>query len=128
VLQLFDVIYRDSADDWNFVEPPGGGLPDDDASDFSVYYPLIKAGHYEGINTSLAEIHDKKRNLKRNGTLIAKVKPGDPRTMGQKRLWYASDWRTYHLSDHLPLWVALNIDFTTGYLDDTIEQAGAAGG
>lgn len=126
VLDLFDVIYRASPDDWNFVDPPGGALPDDDGSDFSVYYPLVKAEHYEGINASLAETHDKKRNLKRDGTTIKRVVKGDPRSMGDKRLWYASEWRTYHLSDHLPLWVALDIDFATGYLDDTIKQAGAA--
>ncbi len=128
VLELFDVIYRASPDDWNFVDPPGGALPDDDGSDFSAYYPLVKAGHYEGINSSLAEIHDKVRNLERDDGSIKRVERGDLRTMGEKRLWYASEWRTYHLSDHLPLWVALDIDFTTGYLDDTIKQAGAAAG
>ena len=47
---------------------------------------------------------------------------GDPRSMGEKRLWYATEWRTYHLSDHLPLWVALDVDFASDYLDDTIKQ------
>jgi hypothetical protein len=123
VLKLFDVIYRASSDDWNFVDTPGGALPDDDFSDFSVYYPLVKAEHYEGINASLAKTHDKKRNLKRDGTTVKTVVKGDPRNIGDKRLWYASEWRTYHLSDHLPLWVALDIDFTTGYLNDTIKQS-----
>jgi hypothetical protein len=97
VLKLFDVIYRASSDDWNFVDTPGGALPDDDFSDFSVYYPLVKAEHYEGINTSLAETHDKKRNLKRDGTTVKTVVKGDPRNIGDKRLWYASEWHTYHL-------------------------------
>ncbi len=79
VLKLFDVIYRASSDDWNFVDTPGGALPDDDFSDFSVYYPLVKAEHYEGINASLAETHDKKRNLKRGGTTVKTVVKGDPR-------------------------------------------------
>lgn len=31
--------------------------------------------------------------------------------------YYLSDWRTFHGSDHLPLWVELQIDFSDGYLD-----------
>lgn len=126
VLRLFDVVYRASQDDWDFVDPPGGGLPADPDSDFATYLPLIEAGHYDGLNPALVQTHDKKRNLKRNGVTVKTVHKGDPRTAGEKRLWYASEWRTYHLSDHLPLWVALEIDFASGYLDDTI--AGAGGG
>ena len=121
-LELFDVIYRASQDDWDFVAPHGGGLPQDAESDFAAYLPLIEAGHYEGINTDLAKTHDKKRVLKRDGAVVRRVKKGDPRSMGEKRLWYASEWRTYHLSDHLPLWVALETDFASGYLDDTIAE------
>jgi len=29
-----------------------------------------------------------------------------------------STWRTYQMSDHLPMWVELHIDFTREYLDD----------
>jgi hypothetical protein len=38
-------------------------------------------------------------------------------------LWYATELLIYHLSDHLPLWVALAVDFATDYVDDTISQA-----
>jgi hypothetical protein len=123
VLELFDVIYRASQDDWDFIDPPGGGLPDDPESDFAAYLPLIEAGHYEGLNLELPKTHDKKRNLKRGRTKIRTVVKGDPRSMGAKRLWYTTEWRTYHLSDHLPLWVALDVDFASDYLDDTIAQA-----
>lgn len=30
--------------------------------------------------------------------------------------YYLSEWRTYHASDHLPLWVELEIDFAKEYL------------
>jgi hypothetical protein len=29
-----------------------------------------------------------------------------------------STWRTYQMSDHLPMWVELHIDFTQEYLDE----------
>lgn len=31
--------------------------------------------------------------------------------------YYLSDWRTFHGSDHLPLWVELQIDFSKDYLE-----------
>ncbi|OHV72830.1 hypothetical protein LCM4579_11115 [Ensifer sp. LCM 4579] len=34
-----------------------------------------------------------------------------------RRDYYLKDWRTYQISDHLPLFVELDIDFATAYLD-----------
>lgn len=34
----------------------------------------------------------------------------------RQQAYYASEWRTYHASDHLPLWVELEIDFSDAYL------------
>ena len=34
--------------------------------------------------------------------------------------YYADEWRTYQMSDHYPLWVELDIDFTEDYLDRLI--------
>jgi hypothetical protein len=31
--------------------------------------------------------------------------------------YYLREWRTFHGSDHLPLWVELEIDFSDKYLD-----------
>ncbi len=38
---------------------------------------------------------------------------------GRKALekYYLGEWRTFHASDHLPLWVELDIDFSADYLD-----------
>ena len=33
------------------------------------------------------------------------------------RNFYLSDWRTFHCSDHLPLWVELEVDFSGNYLE-----------
>jgi hypothetical protein len=35
-----------------------------------------------------------------------------------REAYYLEEWRTFQLSDHLPLWVALDVDFTEDYLDN----------
>lgn len=34
--------------------------------------------------------------------------------------YYQNTWRTYQMSDHLPMWVALKIDFAEQYLQDLV--------
>jgi len=34
--------------------------------------------------------------------------------------YYLSEWRTFQMSDHFPLWVVLETDFTDKYLDSLI--------
>ncbi len=36
---------------------------------------------------------------------------------GDQRAYYADKWRTWQLSDHLPMWVQLKVDFTDAYLE-----------
>jgi endonuclease/exonuclease/phosphatase family metal-dependent hydrolase len=35
----------------------------------------------------------------------------------EQRLYYADKWRTWQMSDHLPMWVQLKVDFTEAYLE-----------
>ncbi len=42
---------------------------------------------------------------------------GNPRDEAGKRNYYRNEWRTFQLSDHLPLWVELKIDYSNEYLD-----------
>ncbi|MGH6942782.1 MAG: endonuclease/exonuclease/phosphatase family protein [Geminicoccaceae bacterium] len=42
---------------------------------------------------------------------------GEPRTDAGKRAYYALDWRTWQMSDHLPMWLQLKVDFTDQYLE-----------
>ncbi len=39
-----------------------------------------------------------------------------PDTVALRKAYYAQDWRTWQMSDHLPLFVELRIDFTERYL------------
>ena len=43
-------------------------------------------------------------------------KKGHRRNAAGKREYYANEWRTFQISDHLPLWVELKIDFADRYL------------
>ncbi len=47
--------------------------------------------------------------------LFADKIPGQ--TEDQSLSYYAKTWRTFQISDHLPLWVELKIDFSNPYLE-----------
>ena len=38
-----------------------------------------------------------------------------------------SDWRTHQMSDHLPMWVELHMDFGDAYLEEVERELGALG-
>ncbi|MGF1500698.1 MAG: endonuclease/exonuclease/phosphatase family protein [Paracoccaceae bacterium] len=47
----------------------------------------------------------------------------DLETDADRREYYWRQWRTWQMSDHLPMWVALKTDFADAYLDRVIETA-----
>ena len=44
------------------------------------------------------------------------------KTDAQIKTYYMSIWRTFQMSDHLPLWVELKIDFSNQYLENLITE------
>ncbi len=48
-------------------------------------------------------------------------KPDKPRSEKEKTNYYL-DWRTFQMSDHLPLWVELKIDYSDEYLKYKLEH------
>ncbi len=48
------------------------------------------------------------------------------RTDKQKTAYYLG-WRTYQMSDHLPMWIELKTDFADAYLTELIKTASVAG-
>ena len=36
--------------------------------------------------------------------------------------YYLTSWRTFQMSDHLPLWVELKVDFSDAYLKRLLKQ------
>ena len=115
VVDVFQVVFRASPDDVAVLKPNHRAkLPLADASDFDAYFDQMG-------ESAMRDRHDKRRSFD-NGV---SVNAGDPRTREQAREWYASAWRTYQMSDHLPMWTALEIDFRTEYLKKTEGEARA---
>lgn len=65
---------------------------------------LYLSEHYDHYAPILPERH---RELKESGAVASRSKDKD---------YYLSHWRTWQLSDHLPLWVELAIDFSDEHL------------
>ena len=36
--------------------------------------------------------------------------------------YYLKKWRTWQMSDHLPMWIELEIDFSDSYLESVITE------
>lgn len=82
----------------------------------------------EGIELEIQEVGDKLAKSQSENAIanhkkkIAKAKASivewRSHLSSSKKLkhYYLSEWRTYHASDHLPLWVELEIDFAKEYL------------
>lgn len=45
------------------------------------------------------------------------AKNGQPRTDEEKLDYYLEEWRTWQISDHMPMWVELKTDFSEDYLE-----------
>lgn len=113
VLDVFQVVFRASAEDVVVRRPADRSkLPLAAVSDFDAYFEQMG-------ESWIRDTHDRARSFDHG----VKVKKDDPRTRDQIREWYAGAWRTYQMSDHLPMWVALEIDFREAYLSKTETEA-----
>jgi len=52
------------------------------------------------------------------GESYLRKRSGEPRDAAGKRRYYRTYWRTHQMSDHLPMWVQLKVDFGEEYLED----------
>lgn len=57
------------------------------------------------------------------GDALNKTKKGKTRSASQKKTYYKTYWRTHQMSDHLPMWVELPIDFGKEYLTGIARSA-----
>lgn len=84
VLDIFQVVYRASAEDVAVLKPKDRkDLPLSSVSDFDAYFDQMG-------ESAMRDRHEKRRTY--DGGVS--VKAGDPRTREQAREWYASAWRT----------------------------------
>ena len=49
-------------------------------------------------------------------------KDGTPRSEKSKQNYYMTYWRTHQMSDHLPMWVELKIDYSDEYLERKLNK------
>lgn len=96
VFQYFDSVYR----------------PDD----FSTYKPIMQSMLKAKLNKAKADLAaaTSKTARKKAETQIAKLTAAGKSEASLQD--YYEEWRTFQMSDHLPLWVELEIDFTDRYL------------
>lgn len=76
---------------------------------------LFRPDHYEHYAPVLPKRH---RDLKPDGS---------PRDTGKDKDYYSKRWLTWQMSDHLPLWVELAIDFSDAHLLHNVKGAFEAG-
>ena len=106
VLRLFDTLFRDD--------------------DFAAYDSDVDAT----LVTKLEALHAEKlvwEAKKPSKTRTKKLKKLEEKIENTRQIranknlreaYYLNAWRTFQLSDHLPLWVELDVDFTEDYLDN----------
>ena len=56
------------------------------------------------------------------GEDYAETKKGKKRTEKERTTFYLVDWRTYQMSDHLPMWIELKTDFGVEFLRDKNQE------
>jgi len=99
VLQFFDSIYREE--------------------DFKAFKPDLKKTIKKKIARMEEEIEKTKsaKIIKSKKKSIASWEKIMLNKNDELKKYYLKDWRTFHGSDHLPLWVELEIDFSDAYLE-----------
>ena len=55
------------------------------------------------------------------GDAYTQTSAGKPRDARSQRTYYRTYWRTFQMSDHLPMWVEIRIDYSTDYLNQQRE-------
>jgi len=99
VLQFFDSIYREE--------------------DFKAFKPDLKKTIKKKIARFEKDIAKTKSEkiIKSRKKSIATWEKVMLNKNDELKSYYLKDWRTFHGSDHLPLWVELEIDFSDAYLE-----------
>ena len=67
-----------------------------------------KAGVFDYYESVFRE-EDEKVYTRAMGAAYLKTSKGKPRDARSKRLYYKTYWRTYQMSDHLPMWVEVGL-------------------
>lgn len=82
-----------------------------------------KAGVFNYYKTVFRNTPEDKEIYMKHMPYYAVTTKGKPRKEENKATYYQSKWRTYQMSDHLPMWVELKIDYSDEYLQRKLKQA-----
>ena len=82
-----------------------------------------KSGVFDFCKTVFRD-EDEKVYIPSMGSAYLKTKKGQTRSKKGKTTYYRSKWRTYQMSDHLPMWVELKINYSEEYLKSKLIKTG----
>lgn len=81
-----------------------------------------KAGVFNFFETIYRE-EDEAEYVEQMGEDYFQNSRGVTRSVSSRSRYYKTYWRTHQISDHLPLWTELKIDFTAEYLLEKLENS-----
>lgn len=91
-----------------------------DAKTYEAPLRKVLEAQIERKQIELAKTTKPKQRAKIENAIAATEAVRDDDALRQK--YFLEDWRTFQLSDHMPLWVELEIDFSDGYLAGLRDQ------
>lgn len=80
------------------------------------YYDYVMCATDNDRDIYAAYMRETIDNANKNKSPSQRSKEYDQRSESGKTLYYRTYWRTHQMSDHLPMWVALRIDYSDEYL------------
>jgi exonuclease III len=97
VIQFFNTVYR--------------------KEDFDLYRPIMNAMITEKLATAKTQLDlaTTQRDRKKYNTQIETLEKVLENEEAERN--HYEEWRTFQMSDHLPLWVEIKVDFSNKYLD-----------
>jgi hypothetical protein len=109
--------------------PRGSNIPKDKFYDQIAVLPI--AHHFQPAGPagvfdyyeSVFRPEDEQAFVADMGPAYEKTSAGNARTSAGKATYYKSYWRTFQMSDHLPMWIDLKIDYVQEYLQGLRDDA-----
>jgi hypothetical protein len=80
------------------------------------FQPAGPAGVFD-FYKSVFRVEDREAYIADMGAAYKKNSKGQPRTEVGKAKYYKTYWRTFQMSDHLPMWIDVKIDYAKEYLE-----------
>lgn len=80
------------------------------------FHPAGPAGVFDYYQ-SVLHVEDREDYIPDIGPAYNTTSKGQPRTETGKATYYKTYWRTFQMSDHLPMWIDVLIDYSQEYLE-----------